>query len=344
MMETRAGVAGRIRELHDLRADALPIDELLAQGEPVVLRGVARDWELVREGQRSMQAAMDCLRRHENGQPVTYSWGAPEIRGRPFYNDDFTQLNFEVRRGGLSQVLDEIASHAGDALPPTYYVASLLIDTRLPGLRAANDLALQAQGIDAPPSIWIGNRVTASCHYDAMNNIAVCAVGRRRFTLFPPEQIHNLYPGPLDPTPGGQQVSVVDFDAPDFARYPRFRDALDAGRSAVLEPGDAIFMPSLWWHHVQALEAFNVLVNTWWSSAAAHLPTPMHALYHAIWALRDRPDREKQAWREVFDHYVFGDPAKAAEHVPPQAQGALAPIDDMLARQLRAMLIAKLNR
>jgi len=344
MMETRAGVAGRIRELHDLRADALPIDELLAQGEPVVLRGVSRDWELVREGQRSMQAAMDCLRRHENGQPVTYSWGAPEIRGRPFYNDDFTQLNFEVRRGGLSQVLDEIASHAGDALPPTYYVASLLIDTRLPGLRAANDLALQAQGIDAPPSIWIGNRVTASCHYDAMNNIAVCAVGRRRFTLFPPEQIHNLYPGPLDPTPGGQQVSVVDFDAPDFARYPRFRDALDAGRSAVLEPGDAIFMPSLWWHHVQALEAFNVLVNTWWSSAAAHLPTPMHALYHAIWALRDRPDREKQAWREVFDHYVFGDPAKAAEHVPPQAQGALAPIDDMLARQLRAMLIAKLNR
>jgi len=344
MMETRAGVAGRVRELHDLRADALPIDELLAQGEPVVLRGVARDWELVREGQRSMQAAMDCLRRHENGQPVTYSWGAPEIRGRPFYNDDFTQLNFEVRRGGLSQVLDEIASHAGDALPPTYYVASLLIDTRLPGLRAANDLALQAQGIDAPPSIWIGNRVTASCHYDAMNNIAVCAVGRRRFTLFPPEQIHNLYPGPLDPTPGGQQVSVVDFDAPDFARYPRFRDALDAGRSAVLEPGDAIFMPSLWWHHVQALEAFNVLVNTWWSSAAAHLPTPMHALYHAIWALRDRPEREKQAWREVFDHYVFGDPAKAAEHVPPQAQGALAPIDDMLARQLRAMLIAKLNR
>lgn len=344
MMETRAGVAGRIRELHDLRADALPIDELLAQGEPVVLRGVSRDWELVREGQRSMQAAMDCLRRHENGQPVTYSWGAPEIRGRPFYNDDFTQLNFEVRRGGLSQVLDEIASHAGDALPPTYYVASLLIDTRLPGLRAANDLALQAQGIDAPPSIWIGNRVTASCHYDAMNNIAVCAVGRRRFTLFPPEQIHNLYPGPLDPTPGGQQVSVVDFDAPDFARYPRFRDALDAGRSAVLEPGDAIFMPSLWWHHVQALEAFNVLVNTWWSSAAAHLPTPMHALYHAIWALRDRPEREKQAWREVFDHYVFGDPAKAAEHVPPQAQGALAPIDDMLARQLRAMLIAKLNR
>ncbi|BDU17822.1 cupin-like domain-containing protein [Lysobacter auxotrophicus] len=343
-MHARAGATQPIRELHDVRAHALPLDELLERNEPVVLRGIARDWELVREGARSMQAAMDCLRRRDNGQPVTYSWGPPEIRGRPFYNDEFTQLNFEVRRGALSQALDEIAAHAGDASPPMVYVASLLIDSRMPGLRAANDLGLPAQGIDAPPSIWIGNRVTASCHFDAMNNLAVCAVGRRRFTLFPPEQIHNLYPGPLDPTPGGQQVSVVDFDAPDFARYPRFRDALDAARSAVLEPGDAIFMPSLWWHHVQALDAFNVLVNTWWSSVPAHVPTPMHALYHAIWTLRDRPEREKQAWREVFEYYVFGDAERAGAHLPPPARGVLAPVDELLARQLRAMLIAKLNR
>jgi len=343
-MHVHAGATQAIGELHDVRADALPIDELLAGNEPVVLRGIARDWELVREGRRSMQAAMECLRRHDNGQPVTYSWGAPEIRGRPFYNDDFTRLNFDVRRGALSQVLDDIAAHAGDASPPMYYVASLLIDARMPAFRATNDLGLAGQGIDAPPSIWIGNRVTASCHFDAMNNLAVCAVGRRRFTLFPPAQIHNLYPGPLDPTPGGQQVSVVDFAAPDFARYPRFRDALAVARSAVLEPGDAIFMPSLWWHHVQALEAFNVLVNTWWSSVPAHVPTPMHALYHAIWTLRDRPEREKQAWREVFDYYVFGASEQAGAHLPPPARGALAPVDDMLARQLRAMLIAKLNR
>ena len=343
-IDAGVGVAGRLHELHGLKADALPIDELLARGEPVVLRGIARDWELVTEGMRSMHAAMDCLRRHDNGQPVTYSWGGQDVRGRPFYNDDLTGLNFEVRRSGLSQVLDEITAHADDASPPMYYVASLLIDTRLPGLRAGNDLALAAQGIEASPSIWIGNRVTASCHYDAMNNIAVCAVGRRRFTLFPPEQIHNLYPGPLDPTPGGQAVSLVDFDKPDFTRFPRFRDALAAGYSAVLEPGDAVFIPSLWWHHVQALEAFNVLVNYWWSSVPAYVPTPMHALYHAIWALRDRPAREKQAWREVFEHYVFGPPETAREQLPPQAQGALGPIDETLARQLRAMLIAKLNR
>jgi hypothetical protein len=333
-----------VRELPDCQPGALPLDELLAAGQPAVLRGVARDWGLVQAGQRGMLEAMNYLRRHYNGQPVTYSYGSPDIVGRPFYNDDFTALNIEVRRSPLGDVLDAIAEHAGDVQPPTYYVASLLVDTRLPGLRAQNDFDFAAHGIHAPPSIWIGNRVTASCHYDAMENIACCTVGRRRFTVFPPEQVANLYPGPLEPTPGGQVVSVVDFAHPDFERYPRFRDALAAAQTAVLEPGDAIFIPNLWWHHVQGLEPFNVLVNYWWNGAPAYIPAPSHALYHALWSLRDRPEREKQGWRALFDYYVFGDAQRAGEHLPPQARNLLGPLDETRARQLRAMLINKLNR
>lgn len=337
-------VPANVRVIEGCRLGALPLDELLGAGEPAVLRGVAGQWGLVRTGLRGAREAMAYLRGYYNGRPVQYSYGGPEIAGRPFYTDDFADLNCEVRNSALGDVLDGIAAHADDPHPPTYYVASLLTDACLPGLREANDLGLAAQGVQAPPSIWIGNRVTASCHYDAPNNIACCAVGRRRFTLFPPEQIANLYPGPLDPTPGGQAVSVVDFDAPDFARYPRFREALAHGRSAVLEPGDAIFIPSMWWHHVQGLEAFTVLVNYWWSSSPAYIPTPMHALYHALWTIRDRPEREKQAWRAVFDHYVFGPAERAGEHLPAPARNMLGPLDEALARRMRAMLIARLNR
>ena len=337
-------VAGKIRVVEGCRPDTLPLDELLAAGQPALLKGMVRDWELVRAGLESNQSAMACLRGHYNGKPVQYSYGGPQIAGRPFYNEDFTELNCEVRRGGLDQVLDEIAAHLDDAQPPTYYVASLLIDGSLPGLRAGNDLDFAAHGVHAPPSIWVGNRVTASCHYDEPNNIACCAVGHRRFTLFPPEQIFNLYPGPLEPTPGGQAVSVLDFADPDFERYPRFREALAAGQSAVLEPGDAIFIPSMWWHHVQGLDAFTVLVNYWWNSMPAYMPPPMHALYHALWAIRDRPEREKQAWRDVFDYYVFGPGARAGEHLPQAARNLLGPIDENLARRMRAMLIGKLNR
>lgn len=336
------GVA--MRTLEGLQPDALPLAALVAAGEPVVLRGIARDWALVQAGLRSPQEALAYLRGFDAGLPVQYSFGGPEIEGRPFYNDDFTQLNFEVRRGLLTQVLDEIADTFDAPKPPTYYVASLLIERALPGFAQANDAGLAGQGIEASASIWIGNRVTASCHYDTPDNLACCAVGRRRFTLFPPEQIDNLYPGPLEPTPGGQVVSVVDFDRPDFDRHPRFRDALASAQTAVLEPGDAIFIPSMWWHHVRSLEPFNVLVNYWWRSVPSFLSSPLPALQHAMWALRDLPEREKKAWAKIFEYYVFGPGERAGQHLPDAARGELAPFDEMQARRTRAQLLGRLNR
>ena len=231
-----------------------------------------------------------------------------------------------------------------DERPPTYYIASLPVDAHLPGFRARNDLDLAAHGVNAPPSIWIGNRTIASCHYDAPNNIACCAIGRRRFTLFPPEQIFNLYPGPLEPSPGGQAVSVVDFANPDLEKYPRFREAIAAGQLAEVDPGDAVFIPAMWWHHVEGLSAFNTLVNYWWSSSPEFIPTPMNALYELIWSLRDRPEREKLAWKNVIEYYVLGPAGRAGEHLPPQSRGVLGPIDEAMARQIRAMLLNRLNR
>jgi hypothetical protein len=339
-----APVPASLPELDGCRPDRLPLEELLAAGKPMVLRGLAREWGLVDAGRSGSVAAMAYLKDHYDGRAVQYSYGPPEIGGRPFYDGEFTALNCEVRRGTLDRILDEIAAHLDDPRPPTYYVASQQVDACLPRLRAANDLGLDDRGLQAPPTIWIGNRVTASCHYDAPNNVACCAVGRRRFTLFPPDQIGNLYPGPLEPTPGGQVVSVVDFARPDFERHPRFADALRSAQSAVLEPGDAIFIPSMWWHHVEGLERFNVLVNYWWNSMPAWVPTPMHALYLSLWSIRDRPEAEKRAWREVFEYYVFGQAQRAGEHLPEPARRLLGPMDETLARQLRATLSARLNR
>jgi hypothetical protein len=336
-------ITRRVKEIAAGPGD-LPLDELLAANEPRVLRGLVSHWGITRAGRKSDRDAMDYVRSFYNGRPISASVGKPEIAGRLFYTPDFAALNFDVERAQLDAVIDRIASHLADESPPTLYVGSTLVDLVLPGFRKDNDLPFAAHGVDPPPSIWIGNRTIASCHYDAPNNIAACVVGRRRFTLFPPDQIFNLYPGPLDPTPGGQAVSLVDFADPDFEKFPRFREALAAGQFIDVEPGDAVFIPSMWWHHVQGLSAFNVLVNYWWSTQPAHVPTPMHALYHAMWTLRDRPENEKQAWRNVFEYYVFGPADRAAGHVPPRAQGLLGPIDENQARYMRALLLNKLNR
>jgi hypothetical protein len=337
-------VAGKIRVLAGIRRDEPPLHDLLAAGEPVVLKGLVSDWGLVQAGRDSDQKAMSYLRSFYNGKPINYTYGEPQTAGRPFYNADFTELNCTVKKSNLSDVLGEIEAHLADERPPTYYVASLVVGAYLPGLSRENEVAFAAHGLDAPPTIWIGNRTIASCHYDAPNNLACCAVGKRRFTVFPPEQIFNLYPGPLEPSPGGQAVSIVDFANPDFEKHPRFRAALEAGQTAVLEPGDAVFIPSMWWHHVEGLSPFNTLINYWWSSAPKFTPTPMDALYHALWTIRDRPEREKQAWRNVFEYYVFGPATRAGEHLPPPARGVLDPIDEARARQIRAMLLNRLNR
>jgi len=70
--------------------------------------------------------------------------------------------------------------------------------------------------------------------------------------------------GPAHPTPAGTPVSMVHVSAPDLDRYPLFASALEKAEEAELLPGDAIFIPRNWFHHVEALERFNVLVNYWW--------------------------------------------------------------------------------
>lgn len=325
-------------------------NEIYSSTEPVLLKGLIREWELVRAGLRSNLEAIDYLKSHYNGNLSLVCFGDPSIKGRLFYDDDLSKLNYETKRARIDETLDLILETIDDPEPPAYYIASNHIDTHfLPDFRAKNDIIFNRSSVNLNlrnplASIWIGGPTTASCHYDAPNNIACCVVGKRSFTLFPPEQIHNLYPGPFEPTPGGQAISMVDFRDPDFKKHPRFKDAMEAARIVEMNPGDALYLPPMWWHHVEALSPFNILVNYWWSNSPEYLDTPMHALKHAMLSLRDRPANEKEAWRHVFEYYVFGPKDLPGEHLPAHAKGELGPMDDLTARKLRAYLLNRLNR
>ncbi len=344
-MTTGPAITTKTRVITGIAPDAIPYDQLLAEQSPVILKGLARDWPLIQAGLRSPAAAMDELKRFYQGKPVTVFTGEPG--GRFFYNADVSGFNFTAGRAALGEVLDTILGNAGKPDAPSFYIGSTDLDIFLPGLRGENDVVLNHDMFARNPplaSIWIGNRTTATAHYDMSHNMAVCVAGRRRFTLFPPDQIGNLYPGPLEPTPGGQVVSMVDFAAPEYDLYPRFAEAEKAGQVADLEPGDLLFYPAMWWHHVDALEPFNILINYWWNTVPRFMDTPQNTLLHAMLSLRDRPDSEKAAWKSVFDYYIFGPAGRAAEHLPEHAQGNLGPMDDMKARRLRATLLNRFNR
>ena len=337
----------KVREFAGLSLKAIPYAELMESERPAILKGVVSEWEIARRGSQSPQSVIEYLASFDSGRPVVGYTGAPEIGGRFFYNEEVTGLNFEAKRVPLKEFLNRFVEHLGDPLAPAFYIGSTDLDLYLAGLNAENALPVDDPIFgDKPPtvSIWIGNRTIASTHFDFSNNIACNLVGHRRFTLFPPDQIENLYPGPFQPTPGGQVVSMVDLRNPDFDRYPRFRDALANALIADLEPGDALFYPAMWWHNVEAMDAFNVMVNCWWNVSPAFIDTPMTTLLHAILSLRDRPEHEKRAWRTLLDFYVFGDGERPREHLPEHARGILAPLDEMSARQLRSDLLQRLNR
>ncbi len=139
-------------------------------------------------------------------------------------------------------------------------------------------------------------------------------------------------------------VSLVDIAAPDLERFPRFSRAMARAQVAEMEPGDVLVYPAMWWHQVEALDDFNLLLNLWWNAVPAWMDSPQVTLLHAILSLRDRPEGEKMAWRAIFDHYVFGDARSACAEIPGPLQGPLAPLDEQAARRLRANVMRRLQR
>ena len=100
----------------------------------------------------------------------------------------------------------------------------------------------------------------------------------------------------------------------------------------------------MWWHHVEGLESFNILINYWWRQSPDWMDTPASTLSLALMTLRDLPPAQRAAWKEIFRHYVFDSDGGEAAHIPPAARHSLAPLDDDAARMLRAQILRRLNR
>ncbi len=335
------------RVIEGIQPHNIPFEEIFALNEPVVMKGLVREWPLVKAGLASPEEAMQYLLAEYSGKPATVYVGDPEIEARFGYNDSCTGFNYKAETMSLGDMFDAIKAVFGADRHPYYYVNSLMLDDGFPRLSADNNLCFDNEEFSHSArvaKVWIGTESRAAAHYDIPKNIACCAVGRRRFTLFPPDQVRNLYPGPFNPTPGGQVITMVDLKNPDFETYPRFRQALNEAVVADLEPGDALYYPSMWWHEVEAKDPFNIMINYWWMNSPRYMGNPLDALMHALLELRDRPDTEKEAWRALFDYYIFGSAQDVRAHLPQECHGLLATLDEATARRLRAQLQRSLNR
>jgi len=138
---------------------------------------------------------------------------------------------------------------------PSLYLKEFDLFGAFPQLQEDVDFAaLERPSTKAWRYAWIsqaGGRT--NLHHDLLNNVLTQVVGRKLVTLIPPARSADVYPS--DKFDCFARLSRVDAFNPDFDRFPRYRSALAAERQVTLEPGDAVYIPSGWWHTARSLTA-----------------------------------------------------------------------------------------
>jgi hypothetical protein len=321
MSESPRSIEGK-----DLKGPEQFLREVVEPCRPVVLRGLVKDWPIVAAGRQSPSAVQDHLKPLDVGGDIEAFFGAPAIAGKYFYTEDLKGFNFERRRMKFGLALESIVSSIDVPGSQSVYVGSVPTNDFLPGFAALNPMPLLSPGIS--PRVWIGHAANVSSHYDTVDNLACVAAGTRRFSLFAPQLIDKLYVGPIDNTMAGQPVSLAASSAADKDRFPLFEEIKDRSLVADLEPGDALYLPKLWWHKVESTAPFNVLVNYWWDAFRSGPDAPYTSMLLSMITIAERPAAEREAWKAFFDHYVFRNHGHPLAHLPAEQHGLLGSLKE----------------
>jgi hypothetical protein len=298
------------------------IAALLDHGEPVIIKGVIDSWPALAAACQSPAALNAYLRGLDRGAPVPVMEAPASSGGRFGYARDLREFTFTKRQRPLGETLERIERGAGQPNAP-FVAIQMLPLAQLPGFVEHNPMPMVPTGTE--PLLWLGSAVKTQIHNDRDHNLACVLAGHRRFVLFPPEQLANLYIGPPENPP---PLSLFDPEAPDFDRFPKFRMALDAARVAHLAAGDALLMPKYWWHHVTSRDPFNAMVNYWWGAAPRGLENARDAFLMALLAIKRLPPGERRYWQAMFEAHVFdGEDSAALAHLPPQLRGSLGALN-----------------
>lgn len=319
------------------------LNEIQVLGEPAILKGIANQWPSVQAAQQGNQSLFDYLHGVYAGGKVRCATLPAKEKGLFFYDESYSGFNFSRNVMEFNAFLAQLEKNSRSKKGDVIALQSAPLDDYFPVFEAQNPLNYFAN--DYVSRVWIGNNSIVNTHYDDSENIACVVAGKRTFTLFPPEQIDNLYIGPLELTPAGAPVSMVDFSDIDYEQYPKIKTALSVALEANLEPGDAIYIPSLWWHHVEAKGGVNMLVNYWCGGAISGKikPVPQNNILMAMLSIRSLPQVQKEAWKALFDYYIFSDQSDKNQHIPEKIKGVLAPLSKKQEQDIRQWLVKQLQ-
>ena len=247
--------------------DREQLARMISRREPFLAKGLVRSWPLVEElgkcGSVDEKAAVfenlfgDTLIRYTHTPAAQQGdIGLAADLGANFKMDD----RVEPAGTFLRELTRLVREPTGECI----YGAALPL-SGMPQIAAElhslDDIADRRQ---RQRNLWIGSGDhVVDLHFDYMRNLLSMVAGVKRVTILPPESLPYIYPSPLHRPVAGVTRSLVKLLDADLASYPRFEKALEMAQVALVEPGDTLYIPPLWWHHVESY-GFNAMVNAWY--------------------------------------------------------------------------------
>lgn len=298
-------------------------NEIKPLGQPAVLKRVVEDWPIVRAAKKSNRHLLQLLKADYKGGDARFISQSAKEDGYYFYNHDFSGFNFSRNIADLDTIFRLFIARENSEEADRIAMQSAPVNEYFHQLSQLNALSFFPSKVE--PRFWLGTDGKVNTHYDDADNLACVVSGKRVFTLFPPEQISNLYIGSLENTPGGAAVSLAKLDQPDFQQFPKLAEALNHALQVELEAGDAIYIPALWWHHVEAKSELNMLINYWQGGSIEGLghPSGLDSILTGLVSLAKLPKLQRDGWMAIFQ-YLVGSDREEFDYIPEPLKGVLS--------------------
>lgn len=215
------------------------LSQRILQKTPFIVRGYSKEIS---------EYGLDYIQKHYAEQNVS-------VLNKVEHNKKYNQVINHHEDVYLNDFIKHIKSGETEL-----YLERADIYTICPGLQPKLPIQdLYNFGIESATNCWIGPKGTkVDMHFDADDNFFIQADGRKEVNLISPQDTKYCY---MISRSFYDAYSEVDSYNPDLNKYPEFANATIY--NAVLFPGDMLFIPSGWWHHIESLNV-SVTYNIWW--------------------------------------------------------------------------------
>ncbi|MEY2563537.1 MAG: hypothetical protein QOH88_1730 [Verrucomicrobiota bacterium] len=203
---------------------------------PVVLNDVADKWPAMKKWN------LDFFRKKLGDELVKYQSG----RSHKDHRDSFTDHTVETKFSNYLNILGR-----KDCPSNCYLIAHDHLLEREPFKILLRDIVfdkryLDGADIDGRVFFWLGPKGSMTPMHRDLGNVYLAQIrGRKSIKLIPSKQLHLVY------NESGY-YSDVDFERFSYDDFPLLRRAHIS--EVILNPGQMLFIPIGWWHHVKSLD------------------------------------------------------------------------------------------